>query len=134
MKLSQSLSTVRFLPMIAGKVKDVRLSSHDLILNLKRGSNHWYRNYPVLQRATVGVPSWILLRANVIDTVGLNDYVIARTPAPRLANRRMAHDRQPPAGYVECFRPNVKVKNGKVVALSRKVPLTSHEIRRSEAK
>ena len=45
----------------------------------------------------------------MIDTLGLNDYVIARSGA-RSDSRRMAHDRVPPAGYLECFKPNLDIE------------------------
>jgi arabinofuranosyltransferase len=74
----------------------------------------WSEENRVLADVSVGVAGWILARAYVIDVVGLNDYVIARNPALReatagAASRRMAHARQPPEGYVECFRPNLHI-------------------------
>ena len=46
---------------------------------------------------------------------GLNDYVVAHSPPARSGqiDRVMAHDRTAPTGYTQCFRPNVKIKNGK---------------------
>jgi arabinofuranosyltransferase len=62
--------------------------------------------YPVVARASVGVLAWALARVNVIDVLGLNDYVIARNDQLE-PGEFMAHERRPPAGYVECFGPNV---------------------------
>jgi arabinofuranosyltransferase len=62
--------------------------------------------YPVTQATSVGVVSWVLPKVNIIDTMGLNDYVVARNPELRLPIQ-MAHERKPPKGYVECFSPNV---------------------------
>ena len=41
----------------------------------------------------------------------------------------MAHSREPPAGYVECFMPNVRlVAPKKIVILKRRRPLTAEDI------
>jgi arabinofuranosyltransferase len=68
---------------------------------------------PVVAFGLVGVLGWVFPDVAVLDTLGLNDHVIARNEALRMAvdstakeGRQMAHDRQPPPGYVECFRPN----------------------------
>ena len=45
----------------------------------------------------------------------------------------MAHDRGPPEGYIECFRPNVSIDaKGKLVFRVRERDLTAEEIRRCE--
>lgn len=62
--------------------------------------------------SSVGVVGWRLPHVAVIDLHGLNDYRIARTSPPAGASRHMAHDRRPPPGYVECFRPNVTANLG----------------------
>lgn len=54
--------------------------------------------------SSVGVLAWSLPWANVIDTLGLNDYVIARNP-DLSASGFLAHERQPPPGYLACFAP-----------------------------
>ncbi|HSF16767.1 MAG TPA: hypothetical protein VLK65_14555 [Vicinamibacteria bacterium] len=69
-------------------------------------SEDWHTEHRVHAARTVGVVGWILARADVIDLFGLNDWVTARNPKRR-RSRRMAHDRVPPPGYVECFEPNV---------------------------
>lgn len=61
---------------------------------------------PVLAHSSVGYPAWTLPDVAIIDRLGLNDRVIARTPK-KSKRRKMAHDRAPPPGYVACFRPNV---------------------------
>lgn len=62
----------------------------------------------------VGIAAWCFPNVAIIDEFGLNDHVIARTPAISStgAERLMAHDRQPPEGYVDCFEPNVMLDNG----------------------
>lgn len=72
--------------------------------------------HPVIVSGGVGVPGWVLPTTAIIDTHGLNDYVVARNPVLRDGERRMAHDRYPPAGYVDCFQPNLQlVGNNKIV-------------------
>jgi arabinofuranosyltransferase len=90
----------------------------------------------VASGGAVGVLGWVLPDAAVIDVMGLNDYVIARNPEIRDVEghgRQMAHDRQPPKGYVECFRANIAVSIG-LYAMPRSKPLTDAEIIACEAK
>ena len=47
--------------------------------------------------------------------------------------RSMAHERHPPAGYVEAFEPNVTVHQGIATVLPRKVPMTAERVRAIEA-
>ena len=86
----------------------------------------------VLPLKGVGVASWVMPHVAIIDTWGLNDRVVARNrPAHETSveQRMMAHDRQPPAGYVECFRPNMAERGaGNLVYLTRDRPLTAEEI------
>lgn len=87
--------------------------------------------YPVVTQTSVGVLAWVLPYVNVIDEHGLNDYVVARNT--RATGDLMAHFRSPPPGYLECFRPNVAVRDGQAFILPRAVPLTADDIRRCEA-
>ena len=86
----------------------------------------------VLVSLTVGVPGWVLPEVAVIDVLGLNDRVIARSPVRPGARRQMAHDRLPPAGYVECFRPNVRIVGGRIRVRPRPTPLGDDDIRACE--
>ncbi|MDX1417978.1 MAG: hypothetical protein R3293_27500, partial [Candidatus Promineifilaceae bacterium] len=89
--------------------------------------------FPVLVTGTVGVPGWMLPTTNIIDGLGLNDYVVARNQVPDLGYRQMAHDRLLPVGYAECFEPNVRVIMGrKIVLFDRE--LTADEIVNCEKK
>ncbi|HRQ41123.1 MAG TPA: hypothetical protein PLD25_24665 [Chloroflexota bacterium] len=73
-------------------------------------------SYPVIVSGGVGVPGWVLPTTAVIDTHGLNDHVVAHNPVVEDEERRMAHDRYPPAGYVDCFQPNLQlVGHNKIV-------------------
>ena len=88
---------------------------------------------PVLALPSVGIAGWMLPDAFVIDEFGLNDRVVARTTAPTsVAQRRMAHDRAPPPGYVECFRPNLLLSNRGLERLPHVAPLTAERIRECE--
>jgi len=92
--------------------------------------------FPVFRAKNVGIPGWVMPHVAVIDSLGLNDYVIARTPLPRPSVRRMAHDRYrlAPRGYIEAFRPNVRVIQRKISVHRRKGPLKASDIRKLETK
>jgi arabinofuranosyltransferase len=98
------------------------------------GSAIGWEQRAVTVRGSVGVPGWVLPEVAVIDEFGLNDRVIARNPQPRYRIRRMAHDRIPPAGYVECFRPNLEIRDGALRLEARDRPLTDDEIRACESR
>jgi arabinofuranosyltransferase len=86
--------------------------------------------------AAVGYPGWILPNVAIIDRLGLADRVIARygrTRSKSVDKRVMAHDRKPPPGYMECFKPDVFVDKAHVWLDPRKTPLTDDDIRRCEA-
>ena len=91
--------------------------------------------HPVLVYHTIGVPGWVLPNVAVLDWFGLNDVVIAHANPKRERSdeRQMAHDRGPPEGYFECFRPNVFVRKEQGLTLRPRVkPLTADEIRACE--
>lgn len=90
--------------------------------------------FPVAAIGTVGVPGWVLPQVNIIDALGLNDRVIARTPPYPGAERVMAHDRHPLAGYLECFRPNVRWRVSPPRVIPRRQALTAADIRGCESK
>jgi arabinofuranosyltransferase len=85
----------------------------------------------VTANPNVGVIAWVLPKVNVIDTLGLNDYVIARVPVDSAAGF-MAHERHPPPGYVECFAPNVEVIDLQLLVHPRPVELTADKIAECE--
>ena len=85
---------------------------------------------PVLVDPCVGVVSWSLPHVSIIDYLGLNDYVVARTPPQ---HDYMAHSRTPPPGYALSFRPNVLVENRRVRVKLRDPPLDAMEVRQTEA-
>jgi arabinofuranosyltransferase len=97
------------------------------------GSRITGEGYPVMAGLAVGVPAWVLPHVNIIDLWGLNDYVIARSDRIPTPKRQMAHDREPPPGYAECFRPNVfLVGEGKIEVYRRDQELTAAEIEQCE--
>jgi arabinofuranosyltransferase len=66
----------------------------------------WSSRY-VKVASSVGLVSWLFPNVAVIDIFGLNDWVVARNPILRPDPvPQLAHERGPPPGYVECFRPN----------------------------
>ena len=101
-----------------------------------QGSQISGAGHPVMAYHTIGVPGWVLPHVAIIDWFGLNDAVIAhaKPKVTRSEDRQMAHDRGPPEGYVECFRPNVFVHpNGKLgCARARAASSRTQEIRRCE--
>jgi len=110
----------------------------------EQGARISWEGRPTIARGCVGVVGWVLPHVAVIDTVGLNDRVVARTPVKAGRERRMAHDRRPPRGYKGCFRPNVELESrlsrrGRVRVAEATVsvdprprPLTDRDIRRCE--
>lgn len=113
------------------------MPKRDAILR-KFPADHWVPGhtakdaYPVVALNSVGVAGWNWPTVAVIDQLGLNDRVIARNPLKPGAKRYMAHSRKAPKGYVDCFRPNVRVRNRARVK-DREVPLAWHEIEACEA-
>jgi arabinofuranosyltransferase len=83
--------------------------------------------YPVITAGSVGVISWVLPRVNVIDILGLNDYVAARNPETT-AFIMIAHERRPPDGYLQCFDQNVGLDQGHFVISERVAPMTAEKI------
>jgi arabinofuranosyltransferase len=105
-----------------------RRREHEVFLSFQRASfprerltqTSWREKHWVLPAQTVGVPGWILAHGHVIDTLGLNDYVTARSPASTGASRQMAHDRKSPAGYVKCFKPNLEQGKARLLMVKMK--------------
>jgi arabinofuranosyltransferase len=90
-----------------------------------------WRQHAVIAAASVGMLGWLLPEVAVIDMLGLNDWVVARHPVPDNGFRAMAHERQSPLGYVECYKPDVAMDyaGGRVLHWSpRASPLTDPEI------
>lgn len=89
--------------------------------------------FPVTGLQAVGIPAWNLPYVAILDKYGLNDRVIARN-LPKLERHRWsAHDRFPPPGYIDCFKPSVDVQD-KFVVKGRSGPFDGDDIRACEAK
>jgi arabinofuranosyltransferase len=86
---------------------------------------------PVLRTMTVGVPAWVLPQVAILDELGLNDRIVARSPF-RYGVRRMSHARKPPPGYFECFRPNVEVRSRQAIIRERPTPLHAADVKTCE--
>ena len=65
----------------------------------------------VMSVYSLGILSYYLSELTVIDMNGLADAIVARTPSNHKSNseRRMAHDRQPPPGYLKERGANIIV-------------------------
>jgi arabinofuranosyltransferase len=90
--------------------------------------------YPVMAVTGVGVLGWVYPQINLLDRLGLNDYVVARNRA-NTENRQMAHDRLAPRAYLEAFRPNVHFRperRVKIVVERRALELLPAEIEEIE--
>ncbi|MDD9939001.1 MAG: hypothetical protein OXT09_35765 [Myxococcales bacterium] len=88
---------------------------------------------PVLVARSVGVAGWTLPEFHVIDTAGLNDYVVARLPTPEGGVRLMAHERLAPPQYWLGFDPTL-IFLERVEIRPRPHPLTDARIRELEAR
>jgi arabinofuranosyltransferase len=84
--------------------------------------------HPVAVAFSPGILAYDLPHVAFIDYLGLSDYVIARSPVVREEPRQMAHERRPPEGYLDCFKPNVDLTLGRV----KPRPLTDDDIRSCE--
>ncbi|MEZ4218449.1 MAG: hypothetical protein R3E88_18385 [Myxococcota bacterium] len=83
----------------------------------------------VLLAGNVGLLGWVLPNVAILDMVGLNDWVVARTPPPPAALRKMAHERVAPPDYLACYAPNTVVApNGDVLVQRRAEPLDDARI------
>jgi arabinofuranosyltransferase len=92
---------------------------------------------PVLVYGVLGRAGWSLPDVAILDPFGLVDAVVARTPLDEdhRRHRYMAHDRHPPDGYFECFRPNVQIlEPAQILVRPRSEPLTGDRIRECEAR
>jgi arabinofuranosyltransferase len=85
---------------------------------------------------TVGVPGWNLPEVAIIDFFGLNDKVVARTPVTSTPPMRlMAHERNPPPGYIDCFLPNFVLDGPRILPRKpRPTPLTDQVIHDCETR
>ncbi len=95
------------------------------------GSMILWRDRAVIEFGSIGVLGWVLPEVAIIDTSGLTDRIVARTPIDGGRERQMAHDRRPPEDYVSCFRPNARIEAGALIFQAR--PLSDEAIAGCEA-
>lgn len=86
----------------------------------------------VIVSPCVGVLGWMWPSAAILDAHGLSDRVIARSPRMLDGVRKMAHEHEPPAGYIECFRPALQHTCADLRPLSPPPPTSDAEIVRCE--
>ena len=84
---------------------------------------------PVITSPTVGVLGWVYPNAAILDMLGLNDWVIARNPMTHERGRVMAHDREPPPGYMGEFEPVLYTREGKMHPSERGATISDARIR-----
>jgi arabinofuranosyltransferase len=90
-------------------------------------------DHPIMSANTVGIAGWVFPHIAIIDIFGLNDYVIARNKTINKQERAMAHDREPPEGYIQSFVPNVyKTEDNQYRIARRKERMTAGKIRAIE--
>jgi len=88
---------------------------------------------PVVVSVSVGMVGWVFPNAHVIDPLGLNDAVVARSPVASDGLRAMAHERRPPPGYLDAFRPELRIgADFQLMKTERGAPLRDDEIREIE--
>jgi arabinofuranosyltransferase len=128
----------------------MRRQEHEVLYELKArqlpsrqvgARTQWEQGHPVEAAPTIGVLAWVLPEVAIIDKYGLNDAIVARQGRRTHDERRMAHDWKPPKGYVQCFRPNVRLGGrpreneravGRVRIRTRAEALTSEDIQECE--
>lgn len=82
---------------------------------------------PVFASISIGAAGWMMPKVAVIDLCGLVDVVEAHNPDLR-EGRRMAHQRQPPDGYIACFSPDMMFVGDHVGRAPRPDPLTARDV------
>jgi arabinofuranosyltransferase len=103
----------------------------DRLPSREAGSRIPWSERAVMEAGNIGVLGWVLPEVAILDASGLTDRIIARTPTAPGHERRMAHDRAPPEGYVACFQPNARIENGALIFRTR--PLSDEAIVACEA-
>jgi arabinofuranosyltransferase len=97
------------------------------------GARIGWEQRAVLLAGNVGLIGWVFPNVAILDVLGLNDYVVARTPVPGDEERAMAHDRLAPRDYLACYRPNLTIQLPRRYTLrERATPLSDAEIAECE--
>ena len=101
----------------------------------EEGSKITSDTFPIVHASAVGYPAWVLPHVAVIDRLGLNDAVVAHSPAARVTQeeRLIAHDRHAPEEYLACFKAMEFHDNtGPFKYVPRDAPFTAEDIRACE--
>ena len=86
---------------------DARLRQWQPYLNAERGV---LPTDAVMAMSSIGVPPYYFPDLRVIDLLGLTDATIGRNPIAHSNNERsIAHDRWPPAGYLQRQGPSIRL-------------------------
>ena len=103
--LVQNSVAVRF--AFHRKIADRRINRYQPYENMERGI---IPDDAVMAYGAVGITPYYLSELTIVDMFGLTDAVTARIPSkhPNSA-REMAHDRQPPPGYLEERGVNIEI-------------------------
>ena len=117
------------MPALVAISNDLRLASEPHFVGLRTQQHHQY-NAPtipgwqayeessrlvipadaVMYSSTIGIVSYYLPNLTVIDLFGLADHTIARNPVTLTnSERRIAHDRSAPPGYVQRRGVNIRL-------------------------
>lgn len=84
-----------------------------------------------------GADSWLARIAMILadaDRNGALDVAELEFVMVEVTGRRMAHDRAAPPGYVDAFRPNVRIGSGRIEIDDRGSPLLDDDIRIAETR
>jgi arabinofuranosyltransferase len=112
--------------------RDLYLRNREYFPPRAVGSTLKWKTRGVYSRGTIGMPGWVFPEVAMIDRYGLNDRVIARNLMKDNRGRRLFHERGPPPGYIECFRPNLRFTKTSVSVVGR--PLSDERIIECESR
>lgn len=89
----------------------------------------WEPDHHLRADGSCGVIGWTLPHVAIIDTFGLSDPIIAHRDDTRVPGERlMAHERDAPPGYVECFGPDIELPRREYLVKPRARPLIDERI------
>ncbi len=123
--------------LVCCRHQEHKIFSQQLLANLpsrSEGQKMQRNGFPVFVTGCVGVVGWVLPEVYIIDSLGLNDYVVARAPILSANFGGMAHSRKAPDGYLEDFQANVTFDAAGLHVADRMPPLTAAEVVEIEAK
>ena len=103
--MSPSVVAMRF--VLHRIFADSRIKQYQPYENMERGI---IPDDAVMAAAAIGVPYYYLSELTIVDRNGLTDATIARVPSSRSnSERKIAHDRHPPPGYLKERGVNIEI-------------------------